>query len=53
MYALQKYNAPEIIEIEQEYLNSTQNCFFTKTYFKSIDLVGSFLLIEDTSSFIL
>ena len=33
MYALQKYNAPEITETEQEYMNSTQNHFFYKNLF--------------------
>ncbi len=52
IYALQKYNTPEIIETGQEYLNSTKAHFFDFIDFKNPLLMNSTIITKKVVNYI-
>ncbi|PCI34928.1 MAG: hypothetical protein COB60_05255 [Flavobacteriaceae bacterium] len=52
IYALQKYNAPEIIETAQEYMNSTKEHFFDFIDFKNPLLINSTIITKKVVNYV-
>lgn len=52
IYALQKYNAPEIIETAQEYMNSSKEHFFDYIDFKNPLLINSTIITKKVVNYV-
>ena len=52
IYALQKYNAPEMIETAQEYMNSTKEHFFDFIDFKNPLLINATIITKKVVNYV-